>query len=132
MTLLHDREPDSLQRLATFMYLIPIVGVLPSLVALFRRQADSPASSPSIRRQLAVCRLSVLMALVWFVTYIGLNVGADISGLSTTTTIRLLFVNSLVTSGYFIASLWLMVRLWQRKSVRLPGLSRLAHDLSDS
>jgi hypothetical protein len=34
----------------------------------------------------------------------------------------------LVTSGYFTVSLWLMMLLWQKKSLRLPGFSALAEN----
>jgi hypothetical protein len=77
------------------------------------------------KRQLAVCRLSVLLAFTWLSVYLGLNVGADLSGASAVG-LRLLFLNSLATSGYFMVSLWLMVLLWQKKSLRLPGFSILA------
>lgn len=129
MTLLRSAQPvddpsetlrphiDPLDRLETFLYLTPVIGLLPSIWAIYRRQKD--------RRQLAVCRLSILLAFVWLSVYLSLNVGADLSGASTTA-LRLLFLNSLATSGYFMASLWLMMLLWQKKSLRLPGFSALA------
>jgi hypothetical protein len=125
MTSFHDseREPahhidrDALAKLETFLYLTPVIGLLPSMWAIYRRQKD--------KRQLAVCRLSILLAFTWLTTYLTLNVGADLSGASTVG-FRLLFLNSLATSGYFIASVWLMMLLWQKKSLRLPGFSALA------
>lgn len=125
MTLLPDLSPaptphrdlDALSRLETFLYLTPVVGLLPSMWAIYRCQRN--------QRQLAVCRLSVLLAFTWLTIYLGLNVGADLSGTSAVG-FRLLFLNSLATSGYFMASVWLMVLLWQKKSLRLPGFSALA------
>jgi hypothetical protein len=111
------RDLDALDRLETFLYLIPVIGVAPSLWAIYRRHGD--------KRQLAVCRLSILLGCVWLSTYLGLNVGADLSGTSALG-FRLLFLNSLATSGYFITSLWLMMLLWQKKSLRLPGFSVLS------
>ncbi len=113
-----DRERDALERLETFLYLTPVIGVLPSIWALYRRQRD--------RRQLAACRLSILLAAIWLSVYLSLNVGADLAGTSTALAFRLLFTNGLATSSYFIASVWLMMLLWQNKSVRLPGFSALA------
>jgi hypothetical protein len=113
----HHRDLDALSRLETFLYLTPVVGLLPSLWAIYRCQRD--------KRQLAVCRLSVLLAFTWLSIYLSLNVGADLSGASAVG-FRLLFLNSLATSGYFMASVWLMVLLWQKKSLRLPGFSALA------
>ena len=127
MTLLRDtpqvepvcnRERDALERLETFLYLTPVIGLLPSIWAVYRCQRD--------KRQLAACRLSILLALMWSSVYLSLDVGADLAGASTSLGFRLLFINSLATSSYFIASVWLMVLLWQKKSVRLPGFSALA------
>jgi hypothetical protein len=112
-----DLAPDALDRLETFLYLTPVIGVLPSMWAIYRRQRD--------RRQLAVCRLSIFLAFAWLSTYLSLNIGADLSGASSLG-LRLLFLNTLATSGYFTMSVWLMVLLWQKKSVRLPGFSALA------
>lgn len=125
MTLLPDtsqeptphRDIDALDRLETFLYLTPVIGVLPSMWALYRRQRTN--------RQLAVCRLSILLAFVWLSIYLSLNVGADLSAASTFG-LRLLFLNSLATSGYFLTSIWIMMLLWQKKSLRLPGFSALA------
>ena len=113
----HNRDLDALSRLETFLYLTPVVGLLPSMWAIYRCQRD--------KRQLAVCRLSVLLAFTWLSIYLSLNVGADLSGASAVG-YRLLFLNSLMTSGYFMVSIWLMVLLWQKKSLRLPGFSVLA------
>jgi hypothetical protein len=122
---LHDTSPqptnhrniDALNRLETFLYLTPVIGLLPSLWAIYRRQKD--------KRQLAACRLSIVLAFTWLSIYLSLNVGADLSGTSPAG-LRMLFLNSLATSGYFITSLWLMMLLWQQKSLRLPGFSALA------
>jgi hypothetical protein len=125
MTLLPDlsqeptrhREVDALSRLETFLYLTPVIGLLPSMWAIYRCQQD--------KRQLAVCRLSILLAFSWLSIYLSLNVGADLSGASAVG-FRLLFLNSLATSGYFLTSVWLMMLLWQKKSLKLPGFSVLA------
>lgn len=111
------RDLDALDRLETFLYLIPVIGILPSMWAIYRRQRND--------RQLAVCRLSILLAFIWLSTYMSLNIGADVSG-SSAIEFRLLFLNGLATSSYFITSLWLMMLLWQKKSLRLPGFSALA------
>ena len=68
----HHPDLDALSRLETFLYLTPVVGLLPSMWAIYRCQRN--------KRQLAVCRLSVLLAFTWLSIYLGLNVGADLSG----------------------------------------------------
>jgi hypothetical protein len=113
----HNRDSDALARLETFLYLTPVIGLIPSMWAIYRRQKD--------QRQLAVCRLSIFLAFTWLSVYLTLNVGADLAGTSTVG-FRLLFLNSLATSSYFITSIWLMMLLWQKKSLKLPGFSSLA------
>lgn len=111
-------ENQDINRLQMFFYLVPVVGVFPSLWTLYRRQGS--------REQQAVSRLSVTLALAWVSAYVLLGAGAQISEISQELTLRLLFMNSMLTSSYFLVCLWLMVRLSQRKQLRLPGISRLA------
>ncbi|MCA1991394.1 MAG: hypothetical protein LDL41_04995 [Coleofasciculus sp. S288] len=108
-------ENRELKRLQLFVYLIPILGFFPALWTLYRRQGD--------REQQAACRLSVTLAFGWLLGYILLSAGGSLSEFWT---IRLLFLNSLLTSGYFLVSLGLMVRLLQRRSLRLSGISQIA------
>jgi hypothetical protein len=115
------KEPDplenqDLQRLQIFLYLVPIFGFFPALWTLYRRQGT--------KEQQAVSRLSVTLALSWLLGYFLLSAGAE----SQFWTLRLLITNSLLTSGYFVLSFGLMLRLWQRKSLRLPGISQVAED----
>jgi hypothetical protein len=108
-------ENSDLDRLQLFVYLVPVLGFFPALWTLYRRQGS--------REQQAVSRLSVTLAFGWLLGYILLSAGGQASEFWT---LRLLFMNTMLTSGYFIVSVGLMVRLWQRKSPRLPGISRIA------
>lgn len=109
-------ENQNLQRLQLFIYLVPIFGFFPALWTMYRHQGT--------KEQQAVSRLSVTLALSWLLGYFLLSAGAE----SQFWTLRLLITNSLLTSGYFVVSFGLMVRLWQRKSLRLPGISQIAED----
>ena len=108
-------ENSDLQHLQLFIYLVPVVGIFPALWTLYRRQGT--------RGQQVVSRLSVTLAFGWLLGYILLASGAQFSEFWT---LRLLFMNTLLTSGYFLVNIGLMVRLWQRKLPRLPGISRVA------
>ncbi len=124
-------NPD-FKHLQLFFYLLPVVGFFPSLWTLYCQGKSSvesfdPDSRQASREQLAVSRLSVTLAGSWLLGYLLLSVGAETSEFLT---LRLLVLNSFLTSGYFLVSLWLMVRLWQRQPVRLAGFSRLAQMLS--
>ena len=107
-----------LDRLKLFIYLVPIFGVFPALLSLYRRQGS--------QQEQAISRLVVTLAFGWLAAYIFLGTGAQISEAFS---LRLLVTSSLLTTGYFLTNLWLMVRLWRRKSIRLPGISKLSDRL---
>jgi hypothetical protein len=108
-------ENSDLKRLQLFVYLLPVIGFFPALWTLYRRQGS--------REQQSVSRLSVTLAFSWLLGYILLSAGAETSEFWT---LRLLFMNSLLTSGYFLVSIGLMLRLWQGKQPRLPWISHIA------
>ena len=108
-------DQSDLKDVELFFYLIPIIGFFPSLWTLYRRRGS--------REQLAVSRLSITLAGSWLLGYLLLGVGAETSEFLT---LRLLVLNTLLTSGYFLVSIWLIVRLSSHKSVSLPGFSRWA------
>ena len=112
----HPFGEEKIKHLQLFIYLIPVVGTLPALWTLFRREGS--------REQQKTSRLSVTLALIWLLAYSLLWMGAMQS--SGFLTLRLLFMNSLFTTGYFLICISLMVRLWQGKLPRLPIISHLA------
>ncbi len=97
------------------LHLIPIIGFFPSLWTLYRGQGS--------REQLAISRLSITLALTWLLGYLLLATGAATSDFFP---LRLFILNSFLTSGYFLVSVWLILRLIQGKSGRLPGFTTLA------
>lgn len=111
----NNNAPYLIPKTQLLLYLIPIVGFFPSLWTLYRGQAS--------REQLAVSRLSITLALTWLLGYLLLSTGATTSDFFS---LRLFILNSFLTSGYFIVSVWLIWRLMQGKSGRLPGFSTLA------
>jgi len=130
LTVLEHLNSDRLQ---LFFHLIPVVGFFPSLWTLYCHQEAEEQGSRGAREQqlstnnqkekLAVSRLSVTLALSWLLAYFLLGAGAEASEFLN---FRLLMLNSLLTSGYFLVSVWLMLQFTTGKSVRLPGLSALA------
>jgi hypothetical protein len=118
-----DNDPfkeQNLNKLQLSIYLLPIVGLVPALWTLVLKRGN--------REQQSLARLSVTLNLFWLLSYI-------IFWFSSTQTaefltLRLLYINGLFTSGYILTCLWLTIRLWQGKSVRLPGISRVAGDLN--
>ncbi|WP_442942008.1 hypothetical protein [Nostoc sp.] len=107
--------PSPMSKTQLLLHLVPIVGFFPSLWTLYRGQGN--------REQLAISRLSITLALTWLLSYLLLATGAATSDFFP---LRLFILNSFLTSGYFLVSIWLILRLMQGKSSRLPGFSSLA------
>lgn len=114
-----DNYPTSEDKVASrkllLLYLIPVIGFFPSLWTLYRHQGS--------REQMAVSRLSITLGFTWMLGYLFLSTGAATSDFFA---LRLLILNSFFTSGYFLLSVWLILRIIQGKSYRLPGLSSLS------
>jgi RsiW-degrading membrane proteinase PrsW (M82 family) len=111
-------ENQEIKRLQLFLYLVPVVGFFPALWTLYYHQGT--------KQQDDLSRVVVTLTLGWLLSYILLGVGAETAD---SLSLPLLFTSSLLTSGYFLTNIWLMVRLWQRKSIRLPVISRLSDRL---
>jgi len=113
-----DPSGETLERLTLIIYLVPVFGVVPALYSLWL-QSDS-------RQVQSVSRLVVTLALTWLSLYVLLSAGSALApGLS----LRLWVANTLVTTGYTLTNLGLMVRLLQGRSPKLPGFSSLSRRL---
>jgi hypothetical protein len=88
--------------------------VIPALVTLSRAQSD--------RRERQLSRAVLKLALTWLSGSVLLDVGvSQLHGLH----LPLLLATSVLTSGYFVLNMCLMLLLWQRKSVDVPLLGRI-------
>ncbi|MEB3161050.1 MAG: hypothetical protein VKL20_06280 [Synechocystis sp.] len=102
----HDRFADTkLIRLRFCLYLLPIAGIVPSLWQL----QQTPQTGVE-RRQYRLSQRSLQLTLGWLMLY-GLLWGGssllgDVNGL------RLLYLNGLLTSGYFLVCLGWMARIF--------------------
>ncbi|MGK7937904.1 MAG: hypothetical protein AB4206_19230 [Xenococcaceae cyanobacterium] len=95
------------------IYYLPIVGIIPSLWTLSRKNSDrGSASSADLQHQKA-SRLSIKLTLIWLCAYGLLSIGSSQG--SELVALRLLYTNALVTTGYFLVCLGLILRL-RRKS----------------
>ncbi len=112
---LMSSQNTAISKRQLLFYLIPVIGFFPSLWTLYRHQGS--------REQLIVSRLSITLAFTWLLGYFLLATGAENSAFFT---LRLLILNSFLTSSYFLVSVWLMFRIIQGKSSRLPGFSNFA------
>mgnify|MGYP001792477552 CR=1 FL=1 len=114
------QPPQDLDRLKLFIYLVPVFGFVPAVWSLMGKRTG--------REEKAVSRLVVTLAMGWLIAYISMGAGAELSE-SAALSVRLLVTGSLISTGYFLTNLWLMIRLWRGKSLRLPGVSQLSDRL---
>nr|WP_083786869.1 hypothetical protein [Gloeothece verrucosa] len=95
---------EKLNKVQLMWYLFPLIGWIPSLWTLYRHQGNT--------EQRSVSRLSVRLTLIWLLVYATLWTGSALG--SDIWTVRLLYLNGLVTTGYILACLSLIVRLSRR------------------
>ncbi|MEN9217761.1 MAG: hypothetical protein Q6J33_01990 [Gloeomargarita sp. DG_2_bins_126] len=105
-------------RLRLLFYLLPVVGLAPAVWNLLTNQSRS-------RPERDLSRSVITLTGLWLLTYVLLGGLAQQESLA----VPALLVNSLITSGYFILQLGLMVRVWRGQSLRLPGLASLTRRL---
>lgn len=105
-----------LQQLQLCLYLLPILGIIPSIWTLYQGKANEQKQKTS--------RLSIILVLSWSLAYIALSFSAHQS--SEILAFRLLYTNALITTGYFLVCLSLMFRLLQGKTPSLPLINLLA------
>ena len=108
-------ENEAINHLRLYLYLIPVLGFLPAFWTLYSRKGT--------RLERNISRQSITLTLGWLLAYFLLAAGANASETGST---PLLVTSSVLTSAYFLINLGLMVRLWQRKSLRLPGVSEIS------
>ena len=115
MNNLSSETDKKAQQLQLWIYLLPILGIVPSLWTLYRGKASQQEQKTS--------RLSLILVLSWLIAYISLSFSANQT--SDILAFRLLYTNALVTTGYFLVCIGLMFRLLRGKSPYLPLVSRL-------
>ncbi len=108
-------ENPDLKRLELFLLVTPIAGFFPALWNLYRRKG-----SPS---EQATSRLAVTLALMWVLGTILLQAGSNAGEFGQ---FPLLLTTSLFSTSYFLVSFALMVRIWKRQPLWLPGISQIA------
>lgn len=103
------------------LYLIPIFGVIPALWRIYHPQ-------PGTSEQRQVSRLALVLALSWLISYSLLGVGGELSP-SPIWSVRFLYLDALITSGYFLTCVILMMQTWRGSVPKLPLMKALAKRL---
>jgi hypothetical protein len=98
--------------LKLWIYLMPIVGIIPATWTLYNKKGDQEQQKAS--------RISIILMLTWLGSYCSLSLGA--AGASEVIAFRLMYANVLLTTGYFLTCTFLMLRLTKGNLLTLPQI----------
>lgn len=104
------------KQLQLWLYLLPVIGIIPALWTISRPQNNE-------REQQEASRLCLILTLSWLLIYLLLNLSSIQA--EELLAFRLLYLNALITTGYFLTCTGLMLRLLKGKSISLPLISDL-------
>ena len=107
-------DTEDIRHLKLFFYLVPVVGFFPALWTLYRQRGT--------QQERALSRLVIKLAMGWLFAYFLMGAGIQSSE---SLALPLLVTSSFLTSGYFLINIWMMTRLWQRKTIQLPLLGKV-------
>jgi len=105
------------QYLKLWIYLLPVVGVIPAIWTLSRTKSNTVTKSENfaledsaiLRQQQKASRLAINLMVIWLTSYALFSLGA--ANVSDIMSFRLLYTNAIITTGYFLTCTWLMSRL---------------------
>ncbi|NKB17048.1 MAG: hypothetical protein HC770_01195 [Pseudanabaena sp. CRU_2_10] len=93
--------------------LVPVFGVVPSLIVLSRDRSSQEARN--------VSKVSILLALIWLSIHAMLGGGQSGESIQVSTEL----IEGTFTSAYFIVCIWLTIKLYQGKPISfLPWSER--------
>ncbi len=98
-------QDDNIDKFQLSLYFLPVIGIIPSLFTLNSKYAR--------KEQKRVSSVSLTLFLIWFLSYGFLWLGAMAS--SEVTSLRLLYLNGLLTTGYFFTCIIFAFFLWRGK-----------------
>jgi hypothetical protein len=107
-------KENKLKFLKFLIILLPVIGCIPAAWTLYK--------SSSTSEEKKISRVSVNLAIAWLITYILLSLSAG--NTSDLISFRLMYLNVLITSGYFITSIVFMISIWRGKLPNLPQISK--------
>jgi hypothetical protein len=91
--------------------LVPVFGVVPSVMILSRDRSNQEARN--------VSKVSILLTLIWLFIYAMLGSGAQsVESIQISTEL----IEGTFTSGYFVVCIWLMFKLYKGENISLPLL----------
>ncbi|MDB9314462.1 hypothetical protein PN462_15220 [Spirulina sp. CS-785/01] len=97
-------QEQPLQRLQQLLCFLPLVGIVPALWTLYQPHSTG--------KQRKTARQALTLTLLWAIAYSLTGIGA--TQLTALNHLRLLYLDSLITSGYFLTCLVFMGLTWRK------------------
>jgi hypothetical protein len=107
-----DEQKSEGSKINRYLCLVPVFGLIPSVMALVSRRSDRPLKD--------VSKVAIVMVVAWLIST---SAGAADSS-STQASLEIL--KGTISSSYFAACIWLMFRLYKDKAIALPWSDRPA------
>lgn len=108
------------ERIEMFFCLMPIFGLIPSVIALVRQRSS--------RKVRDVSQVAIALMLTWAIAY-GAMGGIPTEGATLQVTSEL--IKATLSSGYFALCMYLMYRLYRHQAIALPWL-RVMSEIKES
>ncbi|MGY6529407.1 MAG: hypothetical protein ACXITR_05710 [Cyanobacterium sp.] len=98
---------ENLNKFWLSLYLMPIVGIFFALISVFSKSENQFQTKK-------ISRVSLRLGLSWLTIYSSLWLGSSFS--NDLFSIRLMYLNGMFTTGYFLICLFFLIRLWGSKT----------------
>ncbi len=102
----NNYQENNLSKLQLSLYLMPILGTILALVNLLSKKEMNYQNKK-------ISRLSLQMGLSWLILYSSLWLGSSVT--NDLFSFRLLYLNGMITTGYFLICLFFILRIWNNK-----------------
>lgn len=103
----NNNPEENLNKFWLSLYLMPVIGFIFALVSVF---SSSEYKTNQITK---ISRLSFNLGGGWLLIYSSLWLGSSLN--SDLFSLRLMYLNGMLTTGYFLLCLFFLIRLWSSK-----------------
>ena len=117
------RLKSTQRHLKLWIYLLPVVGVIPAIWTLYSSFPGDLAEPAANREQKKVSRLSLTLVLTWLCSYSLLSLSA--AHVTQIMSFRLLYANAIITTVYFVTCTILMSRLGNKSLPKIDKIKEL-------
>ncbi|WP_069791178.1 hypothetical protein A5482_003935 [Cyanobacterium sp. IPPAS B-1200] len=98
---------ENLNKFWLSLYLMPIVGIFFALISVLSKSENQFKTKK-------ISRVSLRLGLGWLTIYSSLWLGSVLT--NDLFSIRLMYLNGMFTTGYFLVCLFFLIKLWGSKT----------------